>query len=105
MSQISNNEQQSVKTLPDSTCHENVQDASAQEFTQMKDTSTKCQKNSLKLQAMITSITKYCVQKVPTILHWTDEVAEWLRRWTANPLGYTRVGSNPILVELWYTLF
>ena len=29
----------------------------------------------------------------------TDEVAEWLRRWTANPLGYARVGSNPILVE------
>ena len=28
-----------------------------------------------------------------------DEVAEWLRRWTANPLGSARVGSNPILVE------
>ena len=28
-----------------------------------------------------------------------DEVAEWLRRWTANPLGNARVGSNPILVE------
>ena len=27
-----------------------------------------------------------------------DEVAEWLRRWTANPLGIARVGSNPILV-------
>ena len=25
-----------------------------------------------------------------------DEVAEWLRRWTANPLGSPRVGSNPI---------
>ena len=34
-----------------------------------------------------------------------DEVAEWLRRWTANPLGSARVGSNPILVddfESWY---
>ena len=30
----------------------------------------------------------------------TDEVAEWLRRWTANPLGSPRVGSNPILVEI-----
>ena len=30
---------------------------------------------------------------------WQDEVAEWLRRWTANPLGSARVGSNPILVE------
>ena len=29
-----------------------------------------------------------------------DEVAEWLRRWTANPLGSARVGSNPILVGL-----
>ena len=26
-------------------------------------------------------------------------MAEWLRRWTANPLGSARVGSNPILVE------
>ena len=29
-----------------------------------------------------------------------DEVAEWLRRWTANPMGSARVGSNPILVGL-----
>ena len=29
-----------------------------------------------------------------------DEVAEWLRRWTANPMGSARVGSNPILVAL-----
>ena len=27
-----------------------------------------------------------------------DEVAEWLRRWTANPMESVRVGSNPILV-------
>ena len=26
-------------------------------------------------------------------------MAEWLRRWTANPMGSARVGSNPILVE------
>ena len=31
-----------------------------------------------------------------------DEVAEWLRRWTANPLGSARVGSNPILVEAFF---
>ena len=30
----------------------------------------------------------------------TDEVAEWLRRWTANPMGSARVGSNPILVGI-----
>ena len=29
-----------------------------------------------------------------------DKVAEWLRRWTANPLCSARVGSNPILVEI-----
>ena len=29
-----------------------------------------------------------------------DKVAEWLRRWTANPLCSARMGSNPILVEL-----
>ena len=28
-----------------------------------------------------------------------DEVAEWLRRWTANPMGSARVSSNLILVE------
>ena len=28
-----------------------------------------------------------------------DSVAEWLRRWIANPLLYERVGSNPITVE------
>ena len=28
-----------------------------------------------------------------------DEVAEWLRRWTANPLFSARVGSNPIFVD------
>ena len=36
-----------------------------------------------------------------SILPWLqliDEVAEWLRRWTANPMGSARVGSNPILV-------
>ena len=31
-----------------------------------------------------------------------DEVAEWLRRWTAYPLGFPRVGSNPIFVDHFY---
>ena len=34
-----------------------------------------------------------------------DEVAEWLRRWTANPLCSARVGSNPILVDVSYHPF
>ena len=33
-----------------------------------------------------------------------DEVAEWLRRWTANPMGSARVGSNPILVGIPFIL-
>ena len=32
------------------------------------------------------------------LLKQIDEVAEWLRRWTANPMGSARVGSNPIFV-------
>ena len=31
-----------------------------------------------------------------------DEVAEWLRRWTANPMCSARVGSNPIGVVLFF---
>ena len=34
-----------------------------------------------------------------------DEVAEWLRRWTANPMGSARVGSNPILVGNFLKIF
>ena len=34
-----------------------------------------------------------------------DWVAEWLRRWTANPMGSARVGSNPILVEIFQKNF
>ena len=34
-----------------------------------------------------------------------DEVAEWLRRWTANPMCSARVGSNPILVETFLLIF
>ena len=29
-------------------------------------------------------------------------VAEWLRRWTRNPLGSARTGSNPVGSELFY---
>ncbi len=34
-----------------------------------------------------------------------DEVAEWLRRWTANPLGFAREGSNPFFVVFFLSLF
>ena len=29
-----------------------------------------------------------------------DSVSEWLRRWTRNPLGSARVGSNPTGVDI-----
>ena len=31
-----------------------------------------------------------------------DIVSERLRRWTANPLGYARAGSNPADVAFWF---
>ena len=33
-----------------------------------------------------------------------DKMAEWLRRWTVNPLGSASVGSNPIFVVffIWF---
>ena len=39
-----------------------------------------------------------CLNTLFSLRHEPDEVAEWLRRWTANPLCSARVGSNPILV-------
>ena len=47
----------------------------------------------LYLQFFVVVVIKYSV--LPTLI---DEVAEWLRRWTANPMGSARVGSNPIFV-------
>ncbi len=40
----------------------------------------------------------YFFSSSTTLLTEEDEVAEWLRRWTANPLCSARMGSNPILV-------
>jgi hypothetical protein len=36
---------------------------------------------------------------------YEDKVAEWLRRWTANPLGFAREGSNPFLVDFFLNIF
>ena len=41
---------------------------------------------------------------MPNLEFGRDEVAEWLRRWTANPLCSARVGSNPILVAFFQLL-
>ena len=45
------------------------------------------------------------IQYLDTVLNLqslSDEVAEWLRRWTANPMGSARVGSNPIFNEIFF---
>ena len=44
-----------------------------------------------------------CLTK-PSLMAY-DEVAEWLRRWTANPLGSARVGSNPIFVDIFFNAY
>ena len=33
-----------------------------------------------------------------------DTVSEWLRRWTRNPLGSARKGSNPFGVDDYVTM-
>ena len=33
-----------------------------------------------------------------------DTLSEWLRRWTRNPLGSARRGSNPLGVALLYAM-
>ena len=37
---------------------------------------------------------------IVTVGKTSDKVAEWLRRWTANPFPSGSVGSNPILVDI-----
>ncbi|EYC31352.1 hypothetical protein Y032_0004g2109 [Ancylostoma ceylanicum] len=39
------------------------------------------------------------ISSAVVLLVCRDQVAEWLRRWTANPLGFPRVSSNLILIE------
>ena len=34
------------------------------------------------------------------LLHVWVVVAEWLRWWTRNPLGYSRTGSNPVNYDI-----
>ena len=51
-----------------------------------------------------------CAWQLECVHFINDTVAEWLRRWTWNPLGLSRVVSNPASVEsllfcarcLWY---
>ncbi len=34
------------------------------------------------------------------VIKLRDNLSEWLRRWTRNPLANCRVGSNPTVVDL-----
>ena len=45
------------------------------------------------------------IKRGGTLKHRQDEVVEWLRRWTANPLGFPRAGSNPILVDHFLSVY
>ena len=47
-----------------------------------------------------TRVCKHSLQTGTFFEHICDEVAEWLRRWTANPMYTARLGSSPILVLL-----
>ena len=38
------------------------------------------------------------IQKDVLVTPFMDKMAEWLRRWTVNPLVSARVASNPIFV-------
>ena len=42
--------------------------------------------------------------KVSSMLMQQDTLSEWLRRWTRNPLGSARKGSNPLGVALPFVL-
>ena len=41
---------------------------------------------------------KVYIYKDSLVTAFIDKMAEWLRRWTVNPLGSASVGSNPIFV-------
>merc|ERR1712121_466440 len=47
---------------------------------------------------LIKNLVEVCSDRLKVTWRAMDEVAEWLRRWTANPMCSARVGSNPILV-------
>ena len=41
---------------------------------------------------------KVYIQKDSLVIDFMVKMAEWLRRWTVNPLGSAQMGSNPIFV-------
>ena len=41
---------------------------------------------------------KVYIQKDSLVIAFIDKITEWLRRWTVNPWGSARMGSNPIFV-------
>ena len=43
-----------------------------------------------------------CIQKDSFFIAFIDKMAEWLRRWTVNPLGSARVGSSLRRFFIWF---
>ena len=43
--------------------------------------------------------------KIYYLASGTAVVAEWFRRWTRNPLGSARTGSNPVYSDLIFIIF
>ena len=41
---------------------------------------------------------KVYIQKDSLVTSFMDKIAEWLRRWTVNPMLSARMGSKPIFV-------
>ena len=48
---------------------------------------------------------KVYIQKDSLFRAFIDKMAEWLRRWTVNPLGSAGVGSNLIFVVFYLILW
>ena len=61
----------------------------------------------LQLIAVLLNDAIICIGRevICSTLMLSDKVAEWLRRWTANPFPSGSVGSNPILVDSFYLLY
>ena len=46
---------------------------------------------------------KVYIQKDSLVSAFMDKMADWLKRWTVNPLGSAHVGSNPIFTHFnWF---
>ena len=59
------------------------------------DIQLKCTPKTMKLAEAINNETLLSKLLIKRVCNINVVVAEWLRRWTRNPLGFPRAGSNP----------